>query len=119
MNLKEQKKETYGTNCTISRIAVSRLKVNKPLSESNRFISLKSAEPTPTITTDKGNPDALINVLIVASMSLITPSVNISSTVNFCDSCVHPFPSTVAATVFNNGPNNVGPENNTFFTASR
>jgi hypothetical protein len=67
-----------GTNWTISLDAFLPLSSNNPLSPSNFYILSKSELPTPTIIIDRGRWQLLTNKLIVASMSWISPSVNIN-----------------------------------------
>mmetsp|Transcript_14170 Transcript_14170/g.35092 ORF Transcript_14170/g.35092 Transcript_14170/m.35092 type:complete len:223 (+) Transcript_14170:3166-3834(+) len=69
------------TNCTQSRTARLPLtSLSTPSSPSSCSIASKLAPPTPTMTIDTGMCDSLTISATVASKSLITPSVMMSST---------------------------------------
>lgn len=74
-------KSLKGTNWTMSLEATSPLgDVSSLSSLSKNSIALKSAPPTPTIIMDMGRREASTTAVRVRSMSVITPSVMISST---------------------------------------
>jgi len=68
------RKERKGTNWTMSR-STSACSGLSSSSASRRFMSVKSASPTPTMTMERGRRDARMSCSIVASMSLSVPSV--------------------------------------------
>lgn len=74
-------KSLKGTNWTMSLEATSPLgDVSSLSSLSKNSIALKSAPPTPTMIMDMGRREASTIAVRVRSMSVITPSVMMSST---------------------------------------
>lgn len=74
-------KSLKGTNWTMSLEATSPLgDVSSLSSLSRNSIALKSAPPTPTMIMDMGRRDASTIAVRVRSISVITPSVRMSST---------------------------------------
>lgn len=78
------RKSLKGTNCTISRTASSPVLDLKTLaSPSRNSMAAKSALPTPMMMMDMGSFDACTIASRVSSISLMTPSV-IMSSVKYC-----------------------------------